>query len=139
MLLTPPDTFPAVELEWVVPDSAPVTAGQVVAWLRLPEHCNLRPLLAPAAGTLTRWPELLPFAAPGDAVGAIDATEAEAQAVARAARRRARERLSTVQAELEGLGQRATRHPTAAALLASERERLERLRAALAAWAAGEA
>lgn len=109
-------------LEWHVEEGAVVRAGQLLAWLAVPDHCALVPLSSPADGRLTaRWSALL---ASGDASALVALVEDDDPSACRLAERAALER--AIARTHERIASFASRTSALAGLLASERTSLER-------------
>jgi pyruvate/2-oxoglutarate dehydrogenase complex dihydrolipoamide acyltransferase (E2) component len=109
-------------LDWLVPEGARVTQGEVLAWLAVEDHCALLPLTATADGVVTaRWSELVTAGAAGATVAEIDGDGAACRAAERAGLLRHR---PVVEDRLATLREKA-RSATAAALLEGERRELE--------------
>jgi hypothetical protein len=110
-------------LEWVVPPGTDVLPNTVLAWLSVPDHCALRPLITPRGGRLT-WrldPDLATIE-PGDPVALLDH---DAEALARClAHERAAARSLLTRLEQDALSQ-PPRSPLATTLLEPERRSLD--------------
>ncbi len=121
MHVTLPPLAGSYGLEWLVEAGTQVERGQVLAWLAVADHCALLPLNAPGSGVLTaRWSALISSGRAGAIVGSIDGDEAPCLAAQRQALTQER---AVVIERLEAIAVKAS-HPTAAALLDPERQRL---------------
>lgn len=109
-------------LEWAVQPHTEVAPHAVLAWVSVPDHCALRPLIAPRGGLLTwsRHPELAAVEA-GDPVALIGA-DADALAACLAQERAAA--LQLLQRLEREAAQQPPSSPLAAALLEPERQAL---------------
>lgn len=125
----------AATIEWCVEVGASVKAHDVLAWLSVPDHCALRPLIAPSGGTVSwRRSALLLEAQAGEALALLEDDPVALEGCLASERTAALDHLGRLETELEGL-RRAHPSPLRAALIAPTLESLHgRIEALRSRW-----